>query len=117
MHTHLCYSEFGIVIEAIRGLDAGAASIEAVRSRMQIVDDIAASGFGHGRGRASTAFTRRTYRARRRSSTSSSERSPPCPTGAVNQPGVSGRPRGRGGVGRRPPCRTGSRRHAECSRR
>ncbi|WP_243696002.1 hypothetical protein [Labedella phragmitis] len=50
MHTHLCYSEFGIVIEAIRGLDAGAASIEAVRSRMQIVDDIAASGFGHGRG-------------------------------------------------------------------
>jgi methionine synthase II (cobalamin-independent) len=50
VHTHLCYSEFGTVIEAIRGLDADVTSIEAARSRMEIVDDIAASGFDHGIG-------------------------------------------------------------------
>jgi 5-methyltetrahydropteroyltriglutamate--homocysteine methyltransferase len=50
IHTHLCYSEFGTVIEAIRGLDADVTSIEAARSRMEIVDDIAASGFDHGIG-------------------------------------------------------------------
>lgn len=50
IHTHLCYSEFGTVIDAIRGLDADVTSIEAARSRMEIVDDIAASGFDHGIG-------------------------------------------------------------------
>lgn len=50
IHTHLCYSEFGTVIDAIRGLDADVTSIEAARSRMEIVDDIAANGFDHGIG-------------------------------------------------------------------
>lgn len=48
IHTHLCYSEFGSVIEAIDGLDADVTSIEAARSKMSIVDDVA----GHGYARA-----------------------------------------------------------------
>ncbi|QTX05014.1 5-methyltetrahydropteroyltriglutamate--homocysteine S-methyltransferase [Agromyces archimandritae] len=50
VHTHLCYSEFGQVIDAIRALDADVTSIEAARSRMEVVDDISASGFDHGIG-------------------------------------------------------------------
>lgn len=50
VHTHLCYSEFGVVIDAIRDLDADVTSIEAARSRMEVVDDIAANGFDHGVG-------------------------------------------------------------------
>ncbi|MGN6198530.1 5-methyltetrahydropteroyltriglutamate--homocysteine S-methyltransferase [Humibacter sp.] len=50
IHTHLCYSEFGVVIDAIRNLDADVTSIEAARSRMEVVDDIKASGFDHGIG-------------------------------------------------------------------
>jgi len=50
IHTHLCYSEFGVVIDAIRNLDADVTSIEAVRSRMEVVADIEAGGFDHGIG-------------------------------------------------------------------
>ncbi|QEO13290.1 5-methyltetrahydropteroyltriglutamate--homocysteine S-methyltransferase [Agromyces intestinalis] len=50
VHTHLCYSEFGAIIDAIRGLDADVTSIEAARSRMEVVDDLASSGFDHGIG-------------------------------------------------------------------
>jgi 5-methyltetrahydropteroyltriglutamate--homocysteine methyltransferase len=50
IHTHLCYSEFGAVIGAIGGLDADVTSIEAARSRMEVVADIAASGFSRGIG-------------------------------------------------------------------
>ncbi|MET1018931.1 MAG: 5-methyltetrahydropteroyltriglutamate--homocysteine S-methyltransferase [Microterricola sp.] len=50
VHTHLCYSEFGVVIDAISRLDADVTSIEAARSRMEIVDDIERSGFDHGIG-------------------------------------------------------------------
>ncbi|WP_217181399.1 5-methyltetrahydropteroyltriglutamate--homocysteine S-methyltransferase [Streptomyces sp. AC495_CC817] len=50
VHTHLCYSEFGVVIDAIRALDADVTSIEAARSRMEVVTDIAAAGFDHGIG-------------------------------------------------------------------
>ncbi|MFE5673405.1 5-methyltetrahydropteroyltriglutamate--homocysteine S-methyltransferase [Agromyces sp. NPDC056523] len=50
VHTHLCYSEFGVVIDAIRELDADVTSIEAARSRMEVVDDLSASGFDHGVG-------------------------------------------------------------------
>ncbi|GIG28510.1 5-methyltetrahydropteroyltriglutamate--homocysteine S-methyltransferase [Cellulomonas marina] len=45
IHTHLCYSEFGEVIDAIDGLDADVTSIEAARSKMEILADVAASGF------------------------------------------------------------------------
>jgi len=50
VHTHLCYSEFGVVIEAIAALDADVTSIEAARSRGEVISDIAASGFAHGIG-------------------------------------------------------------------
>ncbi|GAA1747319.1 5-methyltetrahydropteroyltriglutamate--homocysteine S-methyltransferase [Agromyces humatus] len=50
VHTHLCYSEFGVVIDAIKNLDADVTSIEAARSRMEVVDDLGASGFDHGIG-------------------------------------------------------------------
>ncbi|MCG2801243.1 MAG: 5-methyltetrahydropteroyltriglutamate--homocysteine S-methyltransferase [Cellulomonas sp.] len=50
IHTHLCYSEFGEVIEAIDGLDADVTSIEAARSKMEIVDDIAGHGYPRGIG-------------------------------------------------------------------
>jgi 5-methyltetrahydropteroyltriglutamate--homocysteine methyltransferase len=45
VHTHLCYSEFDVVIDAIAALDADVTSIEAARSRGEVIDDIAASGF------------------------------------------------------------------------
>ncbi|WP_104119315.1 5-methyltetrahydropteroyltriglutamate--homocysteine S-methyltransferase [Arthrobacter sp. B1805] len=48
IHTHLCYSEFGEVISAIDGLDADVTSIEAARSRLEVVADLA--GFGYSRG-------------------------------------------------------------------
>ncbi|MBO0984469.1 5-methyltetrahydropteroyltriglutamate--homocysteine S-methyltransferase [Rathayibacter sp. SD072] len=50
IHTHLCYSEFGVVIDAIDRLDADVTSIEAARSRMEVVVDIERSGFARGIG-------------------------------------------------------------------
>lgn len=50
VHTHLCYSEFGAIIDAIDGLDADVTSIEAARSRMEVVHDLEAHGFGRGVG-------------------------------------------------------------------
>ncbi|OOB91316.1 5-methyltetrahydropteroyltriglutamate--homocysteine S-methyltransferase [Rathayibacter sp. VKM Ac-2630] len=50
IHTHLCYSEFGVVIDAIDRLDADVTSIEAARSRMEVVTDIERSGFARGIG-------------------------------------------------------------------
>lgn len=37
IHTHLCYSEFEVILEAIIGLNADVTSIEAARSKMEIV--------------------------------------------------------------------------------
>lgn len=50
IHTHLCYSEFGEVIDAIAGLDADVTSIEAARSRMEVLDDLNSAGFDLGVG-------------------------------------------------------------------
>ena len=50
VHTHLCYSEFGAVMGAIDGLDADVTSIEAARSRMEILPDVQRSGFARGIG-------------------------------------------------------------------
>lgn len=50
IHTHLCYSEFGQVFGAIEGLDADVTSIEAARSKMEILADIAAEGYPRGIG-------------------------------------------------------------------
>ncbi|MFD1214731.1 5-methyltetrahydropteroyltriglutamate--homocysteine S-methyltransferase, partial [Arthrobacter sp. GCM10027362] len=50
IHTHLCYSEFGEVIAAIDGLDADVTSIEAARSRLEVVADLADFGYSRGIG-------------------------------------------------------------------
>ncbi|MBD3943702.1 5-methyltetrahydropteroyltriglutamate--homocysteine S-methyltransferase [Microbacterium sp. NEAU-LLC] len=50
VHTHLCYSEFDVVIDAIAALDADVTSIEAARSRGEVIDDIAGSAFVAGIG-------------------------------------------------------------------
>lgn len=50
IHTHLCYSEFGQIFGAIDGLDADVTSIEAARSKMEILGDIAAAGYPRGIG-------------------------------------------------------------------
>ncbi len=41
IHTHMCYAEFGDVMAAIIDLDADVISLEATRSRMAIVDELA----------------------------------------------------------------------------
>lgn len=38
IHTHMCYSEFNDIIEAIAAMDADVISIEASRSHMEILD-------------------------------------------------------------------------------
>ncbi|WP_410616607.1 5-methyltetrahydropteroyltriglutamate--homocysteine S-methyltransferase [Amycolatopsis sp. lyj-109] len=48
IHTHLCYSEFGEVLSAIDALDADVTSIEAARSKMEVLTGLA--GFGRGVG-------------------------------------------------------------------
>lgn len=50
IHTHLCYSEFGEIIGAIDALDADVTSIEAARSRMELLADIRERGFGGALG-------------------------------------------------------------------
>nr|BFF22874.1 5-methyltetrahydropteroyltriglutamate--homocysteine S-methyltransferase [Glycomyces mayteni] len=50
IHTHLCYSEFGVVIDAIAALDADVTSIEASRSKMEVVADLGRAGYGSGVG-------------------------------------------------------------------
>ncbi|MDI6022937.1 5-methyltetrahydropteroyltriglutamate--homocysteine S-methyltransferase [Leucobacter sp. UT-8R-CII-1-4] len=50
IHTHLCYSEFGEIIGAIDGLDADVTSIEAARSRMDVVQPLGEHGYSRGIG-------------------------------------------------------------------
>ena len=50
IHTHLCYSEFNTIIDAIDELDADVTSIEAARSKMEVVEAIAAHGYSRGIG-------------------------------------------------------------------
>ena len=38
IHTHMCYSEFGDIIDAVAAMDADAISIETSRSRMELLD-------------------------------------------------------------------------------
>ncbi|GAA3987250.1 5-methyltetrahydropteroyltriglutamate--homocysteine S-methyltransferase [Thermobifida alba] len=45
IHTHMCYAEFGDVVEAIDALDADVISLEAARSHMRIADELASYGY------------------------------------------------------------------------
>lgn len=51
VHTHLCYSEFGEVVGAIDALDADVTTVEAARSRMEVLKELGAGvprGLGPG---------------------------------------------------------------------
>ena len=45
IHTHLCYSEFGDVIDAIDALNADVTSLEAARSHMEVLPALEETGF------------------------------------------------------------------------
>ncbi|HEX2177080.1 MAG TPA: 5-methyltetrahydropteroyltriglutamate--homocysteine S-methyltransferase [Nocardioidaceae bacterium] len=50
IHTHLCYSEFGDVLTAIDALDADVTSLEAARSRMELLDGVLSAQWTRGLG-------------------------------------------------------------------
>ncbi|MEV6578705.1 5-methyltetrahydropteroyltriglutamate--homocysteine S-methyltransferase [Streptomyces sp. NPDC051582] len=45
VHTHMCYAEFGDVVQAIDDLDADVISLEAARSHMQVAGELAGHGY------------------------------------------------------------------------
>ncbi|GEN95793.1 5-methyltetrahydropteroyltriglutamate--homocysteine S-methyltransferase [Pediococcus ethanolidurans] len=45
IHTHMCYSEFGDIIQAIDNLDADVISFEASRSDLSLIDQLVAANF------------------------------------------------------------------------
>ncbi|GHJ37442.1 5-methyltetrahydropteroyltriglutamate--homocysteine S-methyltransferase [Streptomyces sp. TS71-3] len=45
IHTHMCYAEFGDIIEAIDELDADVISLEAARSHMRVTGELAGYGY------------------------------------------------------------------------
>jgi 5-methyltetrahydropteroyltriglutamate--homocysteine methyltransferase len=45
VHTHMCYSEFGDILDALVALDADVVSIEATRSGMAVLSDLERSQY------------------------------------------------------------------------
>lgn len=45
IHTHMCYAEFGDIVQAIDDLDADVISLEAARSHMQVARELATHGY------------------------------------------------------------------------
>ncbi len=50
IHTHMCYCEFGDVMEAIAALDADVISLETSRSQLQALDELATSHYANDVG-------------------------------------------------------------------
>lgn len=50
IQMHMCYSDFGNIIDAIKALDADAALIEASRSNMELLEDFALVDYEQGIG-------------------------------------------------------------------
>ena len=50
IHTHMCYSEFNDIIEAVAALDADVISIETSRSRMELLDAFTRFHYPNGIG-------------------------------------------------------------------
>ncbi|MDF1512803.1 MAG: 5-methyltetrahydropteroyltriglutamate--homocysteine S-methyltransferase, partial [Anaerolineae bacterium] len=50
IHTHMCYSEFGAIMDAINALDADVISIENARSDDATLRELAAFGYSRGVG-------------------------------------------------------------------
>jgi len=45
IHTHMCYAEFGDIIDAIDAINADVISLEAARSHMQVARELAEHGY------------------------------------------------------------------------
>lgn len=45
IHTHMCYAEFGDILQAIDDLDADVISLEAARSHMRVADELATASY------------------------------------------------------------------------
>ncbi|WP_406002462.1 5-methyltetrahydropteroyltriglutamate--homocysteine S-methyltransferase [Streptomyces sp. NBC_00829] len=45
IHTHMCYAEFGDILQAIDDLDADVISLEAARSHTQVAGELATAGY------------------------------------------------------------------------
>jgi 5-methyltetrahydropteroyltriglutamate--homocysteine methyltransferase len=45
VHTHMCYAEFGDIVQAIDDLDADVISLEAARSHMRVARELAVQGY------------------------------------------------------------------------
>ncbi|GHE38256.1 5-methyltetrahydropteroyltriglutamate--homocysteine methyltransferase [Streptosporangium violaceochromogenes] len=45
IHTHMCYAEFGEILAAVDDLDADVISLEATRSHMRVVHELAGAGY------------------------------------------------------------------------
>ena len=50
VHTHMCYSDFGDIMEHIQAMDADVTLIEAARSRMELLHHWERTGFTHDLG-------------------------------------------------------------------
>jgi 5-methyltetrahydropteroyltriglutamate--homocysteine methyltransferase len=50
IHTHMCYCEFGDVLEAIAALDADVISLETSRSQLQALNELAAARYANDVG-------------------------------------------------------------------
>jgi 5-methyltetrahydropteroyltriglutamate--homocysteine methyltransferase len=50
IHTHMCYSEFNQIVGGIEALDADVTSVEAARSRMELVEALGRRGYKRGIG-------------------------------------------------------------------
>ena len=50
IHTHMCYSEFNDIIEAVAAMDADVISMETSRSRMELLDAFAQFHYPNGIG-------------------------------------------------------------------
>jgi 5-methyltetrahydropteroyltriglutamate--homocysteine methyltransferase len=50
IHTHMCYAEFGDIMDAVVALDVDVISIEAARSQMDLLADLAAVDYRAGIG-------------------------------------------------------------------
>ena len=50
IHTHMCYSEFNDIIEAVAAMDADVVSIETSRSRMELLDAFVRFRYPNGIG-------------------------------------------------------------------
>ncbi len=62
IHTHMCYSEFNDIIEAVAQMDADVITIETSKSQMKLLDAFVDFQYPNEIGPACTTSIRRTFR-------------------------------------------------------